>query len=209
MILASGMARSVNVNPRKTPRQERSGRMNRFILEAAARVLEEDGPAGFNTNRVAERAGISVGSLYQYYPNKAALLFRLHELESADTLGTISALLGDDSKSPRERVAAAVRAFFETEAAEAPLREGLGLAQVYFRDSAEFAVTERRAIEVIRRFLMEVQPGRRGRREFDARFMSTVLASVSESITQRGVQGRELRRWADECSEMLCNHVGL
>jgi AcrR family transcriptional regulator len=147
--------------------------------------------------------------VYQYYPNKAALLFRLHELESADTLATISALLGDWTASPRERVFAAVRAFFETEAAEAPLREGLGLARIYFRDSAEFAEIEHDAIEVIRRFLLEVQPDRRGRREFDARFMSTVLASVSEYITHRGMRARELRRWADECSEMLCNHVGL
>jgi AcrR family transcriptional regulator len=183
--------------------------MDELILEAAARVLEEDGPAGFNTNRVAERAGISVGSLYQYYPNKAALLFRLHELETVDTLATISSLLKDDAMTPRNRVFAAVRAFFETEAAEAPLRQGLGLAQIYFRDSAEAAATERQAIEVIRRFLLEAQPGRRGRREFDARFTFTVLASVSEYITQRGVRGRPLRRWANECSKMLCNHVGL
>jgi AcrR family transcriptional regulator len=183
--------------------------MDQFILEAAARVLEEDGPAGFNTNRVAERAGVSVGSLYQYYPNKAALLFRLHELESADTFAAISALLGDEAMIPRDRVFAAVRAFFETEAAEAPLRQGLGLAQIYFRDSAEAVAIERQVIEVIRRFLLEAQPGRRGRREFDAHFTFTVLASVSEYITQRGVRGRELRRWADECSEMLCNHVGL
>ena len=183
--------------------------MDQLILEAAARVLEEDGPAGFNTNRVADRAGISVGSLYQYYPNKAALLFRLHELESADTLASISALLGDDAMIPRDRVFAAVRAFFETEAAEAPLRQGLGLAQIYFRDSAESVAIQHQTIELIRRFLLEAQPGRRGRREFDARFTFTVLASVSEYITHRGMRGRELRRWADECSKMLCNHVGL
>lgn len=183
--------------------------MDQFILEAAARVLEEDGPAGFNTNRVAERAGVSVGSLYQYYPNKAALLFRLHELESVDTFASISALLGDDAMNPRDRVFAAVRAFFETEAAEAPLRQGLGLAQIYFRDSAESVAIEQRAVELIRRFLLEAQPDRRGRREFDARFTFTVLASISEYITQRGMRGRELRRWADECSKMLCNHIGL
>lgn len=183
--------------------------MDQLILTAAARVLEEDGPAGFNTNRVAERAGISVGSLYQYYPNKAALLFRLHELESADTFAAISAVLGEEVTNPRDRVFAAVRAFFETEAAEVPLRQGLGLAQVYFRDAAESVAIERRAIELIRRFLLAAQPHHRGRREFDARFTFTVLASVAEYITQRGVRGRELRRWADECSRMLCNHVGL
>lgn len=203
------MASPIDVSPRKIPRQERSRLMDELILEAAARVLAESGPTVFTTNRVAARAGISVGSLYQYYPNKAALLFRLHERESTDTLATVAGILTDASRTPRERVFAAVRAFFETEAAEAPLREALSLAQVYFRESAEFEAVERDAVEVIRRFLVEAQPERRGRREFDARFLSTVLGSVSESITQRGTQGRALRRWADECSEMLCRHLGL
>jgi AcrR family transcriptional regulator len=51
------------------------------ILEAAARVLSRESLAGFNTNRVAEVAGISVGSLYQYFPNKAALVAVLIERE--------------------------------------------------------------------------------------------------------------------------------
>lgn len=53
------------------------------ILEAAARVLETRGLEGFNTNRVAEAAGVSVGSLYQYFPNKAALLAALVRQDAA------------------------------------------------------------------------------------------------------------------------------
>ncbi|ATB49497.1 TetR/AcrR family transcriptional regulator [Corallococcus macrosporus] len=49
------------------------------ILEAAARVFDQHGYEGANTNRVAERAGVSVGSVYQYFPNKNALLTALHE----------------------------------------------------------------------------------------------------------------------------------
>ena len=56
------------------------GEMNEIILEAATRVLERNGPEAFTTSRVAEVAGVSVGSLYQYYPNKASLLFCLHEV---------------------------------------------------------------------------------------------------------------------------------
>jgi AcrR family transcriptional regulator len=47
------------------------------ILEAAAQVVLQDGEAGFNTNRIAERAGVSIGTLYQYFPDKAAILNRL------------------------------------------------------------------------------------------------------------------------------------
>ena len=53
------------------------------ILAAAARVLARESLAGFNTNRVAEVAGVSVGSLYQYFPNKAALVAALIEREQA------------------------------------------------------------------------------------------------------------------------------
>ena len=47
------------------------------ILEAAARILETGGATGLNTNAIAQRAGVSVGSLYQYFPNKEAILAEL------------------------------------------------------------------------------------------------------------------------------------
>lgn len=60
--------------PRKRPRQARSADTVAVIVEGAARILEAEGLAGFTTNRVAERAGVSIGSLYQYFPSKAALI---------------------------------------------------------------------------------------------------------------------------------------
>ncbi len=65
--------------PRKLPRQVRAAATVEAILEAATRVLSDRSLAGFNTNRVAEVAGVSVGSLYQYFPNKAALVAALIE----------------------------------------------------------------------------------------------------------------------------------
>ncbi len=67
----------MQVNQRKTPVQRRSAATVEFVLDAAARILDEDGLAGLNTNAVARRAGISVGSLYQYFPGKEAIVSAL------------------------------------------------------------------------------------------------------------------------------------
>jgi AcrR family transcriptional regulator len=63
----------------KVPRQARSIEMVHTILDAAKRVLEREGLVAFTTNRVATVAGISVGSLYQYFPNKEALVLGVVE----------------------------------------------------------------------------------------------------------------------------------
>jgi AcrR family transcriptional regulator len=69
----------IPVTPRKKPLQKRSLATFEAILTAAAHILEERGLAGFNTNVVAERAGVSIGSLYQYFPSKDAILVALME----------------------------------------------------------------------------------------------------------------------------------
>jgi AcrR family transcriptional regulator len=77
---------------RKTPLQRRSTETVAIILEAAARILERHGFASFNTNAIAERAGVSIGSLYQYFPNKDALLSGLLEREVAPFLAVCEEL---------------------------------------------------------------------------------------------------------------------
>lgn len=67
------------VLPRRQPRQDRSRFTVEVMLDAATRVFDEGGYEAATTNLVAERAGVSVGSLYQYFPSKDALLTALHE----------------------------------------------------------------------------------------------------------------------------------
>jgi AcrR family transcriptional regulator len=64
----------MSLAPRKLPRQQRARATCEAILEAAAHIIGREGLAGFNTNAVAERAGVSIGSLYQYFPNKDSLM---------------------------------------------------------------------------------------------------------------------------------------
>lgn len=68
--------------PRKAPTQSRSEETVASIVEAAAQVLETEGFEGFNTNAVARRAGVSIGSLYQYFPGKDALTVALIQRET-------------------------------------------------------------------------------------------------------------------------------
>ncbi len=75
--------RSPSLEPRKRPRQPRAEETVAILVEAAAQVLESSGLEGYNTNAVAARAGVSVGSLYQYFANKDALTVALMKREDA------------------------------------------------------------------------------------------------------------------------------
>jgi AcrR family transcriptional regulator len=78
-----------HLNPRKMPQQERAQALVEAILDATTRVLVKHGYAGANTNRIAEVAGISVGSLYQYFPNKNSLISALHRRHAKEIRQTI------------------------------------------------------------------------------------------------------------------------
>ena len=83
------LSKKSQIAARKRPVQARSARLVADILEAAARVLAREGARHFTTVRVAEEAGVSIGSLYQYFPSKEALLFRLQTDEWQDTWGVL------------------------------------------------------------------------------------------------------------------------
>jgi AcrR family transcriptional regulator len=75
--------------PRKQPMQARSKTMVESILRATARILVREGYAALTTNGVAEEAGASVGSLYQYFPSKESLVAALLDRHIEDTLGPL------------------------------------------------------------------------------------------------------------------------
>jgi AcrR family transcriptional regulator len=77
------------LEPRKLPKQARSETTVEAILEAAAQIFERHGYAAGTTNRIAERAGVSIGSLYQYFPNKDAILLALVHRHLAEGMAAL------------------------------------------------------------------------------------------------------------------------
>jgi AcrR family transcriptional regulator len=90
--------------PRKLPSQERSREMFETILGAAAGVFVELGYARATTNKIAEAAGISVGSLYQYFPSKDAIAVELLRRYREKLLGLVGSELGRVGERGIERV---------------------------------------------------------------------------------------------------------
>jgi AcrR family transcriptional regulator len=194
--------------PRKLPKQTRSTQLVADILQAAVRVLEREGAQRFTTIRVAEAAGVSVGSLYQYFPNKQAILFRLQLDEWEKTGRTIDALLGDRARSPAERLRATARAFFHSECEEAPLRLALDSATPNYHDAPEARAQRRRSQRIVSAFVAEAAPRASVRqRRFAAEFLFLSLTAVGKQLSETGPTHAAVNQFADATAEMLTRYL--
>lgn len=196
------------ISARKAPRQARSNQLVEDILTAAARVLAEQGAHRFTTARVAERAGVSVGSLYQYFPNKASILFRLQTDEWRQNVALLCAILEDRSKPPFERLRNLVHAFVRSEREEAQMRVALADAAPYYRD-AELADDPRdRATGVMRDFVAEVLPDLTvDRREIVMETMKMTLSETGKCISEERHLLERSELYADAVADMFCAYL--
>jgi AcrR family transcriptional regulator len=108
---------------RKRPRQTRAQATFDAVLEATARILAEDGARGLTTNRIAKRAGVSVGS--QYFPDRRAIVRALLEREVARAEALRPAAIDDATRSIAERVRTIVDWHFDVHAARPALANAL------------------------------------------------------------------------------------
>ncbi|CAH0281419.1 HTH-type transcriptional repressor KstR [Massilia sp. Bi118] len=132
------MNESSTLKPRKRPVQKRAIAMVDAILDASARILVERGYAGLNTNAVAQRAGISIGSLYQYFPSKEALLVALQTRHAQDMSGALGSLLAEsDTGGLASAVARFVRAAVAAHELDPALHRVLEKELPFFVESSE------------------------------------------------------------------------
>ena len=109
------MAAKLHINPRKTASQKRSRVTVNALIEATARILVKEGFDKASTNRIAEVAGVSVGSLYQYFPGKDAVVAALIDRHNQEVMQAVQDELAEAVNLPlpqavRQLIAVAVRA---------------------------------------------------------------------------------------------------
>jgi AcrR family transcriptional regulator len=199
---------SPRISARKKPRQARSKELVSDILEGALRVLDRHGAEGFTTVRVAAEAGVSVGSLYQYFPNKQALLFRLQADEWAETSAIFEQMLYDDTLPPLDRLGRAVLVFFRSEREEAELRRALERAGVRSEMTPQAIENRESVLARMRGFMAQALPGMpEEKRVFATELLLTSASAVAERITDERRSRAEIDAWAKASGEMFAAYL--
>lgn len=205
---APGSPASAPSGPRKRPLQGRSRQLVRALLDATARLLEEQGYDALTTRRVAERAGVSVGSLYQYFPDKQSLVHALlvEHLEEAAALRP--AALDEDGLPLAERIRLVVDWFLSAHAARPALHRALTEAAVPVFGVEAVRGMERGLHATVHAALA---PYADEIRRPDLSLAAFVVAQSLESLTHGAVvhhgeklAGRPLR---DEISDLLVGYL--
>ena len=197
--------------PRKAPTQERSRATVEAVLAGAVRLFATHGYARTSTNQIARLAGVSVGSLYQYFPNKDAILAALLGRHMAEVERVIDESLVEllDPKRPlRDAVGRMLHRFVAlherdpllTRAVEQQVGQMPRLPETRHHAEQEYVATLQRVLEGRR----EVRPG-------DRQLMARVLFEATETVVAWLAHGRagDLDRQAalDEAVELICRYV--
>jgi AcrR family transcriptional regulator len=157
---------------------------------------------------VAEAAGVSVGSLYQYFPNKEAILFGLQTDEWQQTMGQLRRILGDTSMVPFERLRVGVRTFFRSECDEAAFRSALEEAAPLYREAPESRKHAEEGRELMKSFMRDALPGASARdRAFAADLVGTVISSAGKMISSQNRSRSDVDKLAAAIGEMLCAYL--
>jgi AcrR family transcriptional regulator len=157
---------------------------------------------GFTTTRVADEADISVGSLYQYFPNKHALAVAIHDQHVQQGWQHVSGILTDPDKTPGQRLIEITRWFFETEAYEADqLGEVVGDLDVFLHhrsvdDELDAAVAAQLSTAL-------------GLDPDATRYVMTVIESVGKATAALRLDRAGVASWAERTATLLTGHYGL
>jgi AcrR family transcriptional regulator len=199
--------------PRKQPRQERARATVEAVLHAAAELLSSNGYADVSTNGIARRAGISIGSLYQYFPNKDAIVVALFERH----LQGVEAVVADSLEALRDPavpIRRGIRRLLESLAAlhdanpmladaADPHGPGAHASHAQLQKREERFRTELGA-------LLGSRPDiRRGDHQLMAALLVEIVEALSRSLMHGGAKGFTRDAAFTEATEAICRYVEL
>jgi AcrR family transcriptional regulator len=202
------ISRSASISSRKQPKQARSSDLVATILEAAVQVLAKEGARRFTAARVAEKAGVSVGSLYQYFPNKTAILFRLQSDEWRQTSELLRDILEDAGTPPLVRLRTLVHAFIRSECEEAAIRIALDDAAPLYRDAPEAQAAKASGKGIIRAFMTEALPDASdATRALAGDLIKMTLSAVGKQFSESPRTPAEIGAYAEAMADMFCAYL--
>lgn len=181
------------VSARKKPIQARSQATVRAILDAAAHVLSKEGYDNASTNRVAERAGVSIGSLYQYFPGKESLVAALIDEHRARSLEVFVEKAGEVAGAPLPvAVETLVEALVEAHEADPQLHRVL-MEQVPRVGSLKLLLDDLDVrVGTVVRAILAARRDEIGPRDLDA--ATFVVVNAVETLVHRAVLDQRLSR---------------
>ena len=179
------------LSPRKTPRQERSRATVEALLEATADILIREGYTKLTTNRIAERAGVNIASLYQYFPGKDAIVAELRRRHGADQRAALRQVLAEHTTGELESTIRTLVSVGVAGHAHAPRLHRVFTEEIPALGYRDIAAIDAPIFEAMRRFLQEA--------DVEVRDLDLALWMISTA------SGAVLHRAAVERPEDLSN----
>jgi AcrR family transcriptional regulator len=171
-------------------------------------LLAKEGAPRFTTARVAERAGASVDSIYQYFPNKAAILFRLQSDEWRQTSELLRDILEDVRRPPPERLRHLVHAFIRSECEEAAMRVALNDAAPLYRDAPEAREARASGDRTMQIFMRVALPkASESTRALAADLIAITLSKVGKHFSESPRSPAEIETYAGALADMFCAYL--
>jgi AcrR family transcriptional regulator len=204
------MPRRPRTTPRKKPRQDRSIATVDAILDATARVLCTTGYDRASTNRIALAAGVSVGSLYQYFPSKEALVAALATRHMSSMTGVVKTKLAEVATAPMPvAVRTIIAAMFEAHAVDPRLHKVL-IEEVPRIGRLENVRAVEREVEMLVASLLESRK-RELRKTTNVEAMALLLVTVVEAATHAAVIAElppaRAQAVADELTDLVLRYL--
>jgi AcrR family transcriptional regulator len=198
--------RKRKLSPRKTPRQDRSRATVEALLEATTDILIRDGYTKLTTNRIAERAGVNIASLYQYFPGKDAIVAELRRRHGADQRAALRQVLAAHTAGELESTIRALVSVGVAGHADEPRLHRVFTEEIPALGYRDVAAIDAPIFEAMRRFLQDADVEVR-----DPDLALWIISTASGAILHRAAVERpeDLSTGviAEELITLLCRYL--